>query len=86
MNVIVDIASIFVALLAAIVAVVGWISTARKASIIEHRHLTEVLALKEKAAMNEANAKWVPQLQGDIRELKADVCWLKKMIMKEQKL
>jgi len=75
-NNVADVASIFVAALAAVIAIVGWVMAARKASTIEHRHLVEVISLKEKVIHLESQRN----IEADIREIRADIEWMKKLL------
>jgi uncharacterized protein YlxW (UPF0749 family) len=70
--------SLIVALTACILSVAAALQASRKASVVEGRHLQEVVALREKVAALQDHEKALNEMAGDIREIKADMKWLKK--------
>jgi Tfp pilus assembly protein PilE len=69
---------IIVAAIACILSLIAVVQVWKKTSMVEGRHLQEVTALKEKVSALEAHETKIDEMAGDIREIKADIKWLKK--------
>lgn len=82
-NVGIDI-SVLVAILACVISVASFIQAGRKVAMAEGKHLQEVTDLKAKVAALEAEIKTTQECyqsqDGDIREIRADITWIKQAL------
>ena len=70
---------IVVASIACILSLLAAVQANKRASVVEGRHLEEVVALKEKVCLMAATDTAIHEMAKDIREIKTDIKWLKGM-------
>lgn len=74
--------SIVVASIACLLSIFTAIQTSRRSSIIEGRHLQEVISLKEKVALLDSrvwpNTECIQNMLAELRSIRTDIEWLKK--------
>ena len=75
--------SIVVATIACVLSLLAAFNANKKAQLVEGRHLQEVVALKERVCAQNGISESVHDMAGDIKEIKADIRWLKHAIGKD---
>lgn len=82
-NVGIDI-GVLIAIIACLVSVAGWVQAGRRTAVAEGRHLEEVNDLKKTVVKLEAEIKTTQACyqsqDGDIREIRADMTWIKQAL------
>ena len=75
---------VLVAVIACVISLAGWLQQGRKTAMAEGKHLQEVRELKEKVISLEADIKATQACyqsqDGDIREIRADMTWVKQAL------